>query len=164
MEIKILKAGMENTVIIDNDFQKMFAFYNYDEAYTCLLNPKELKNLINSQPKYRIKFHKETDTLFGLTVKKATAINPDRPFDPVEIWYTNDISLKKSNWFNGFKEIPGVLLKYHIIQNGIKMEFSASKINEMNIKDSIVEMKRKGKKISYSKFDDLIDGLFETFK
>jgi GLPGLI family protein len=165
MELKIKKASMENTIIINSDDETMASYYSYGDVLTCLMKENEKQSLLKKQPNYKITFLKEKDTLLGFNVKKAIAIDPDRPYETIHIWYTDEIKLKKPNWFNGFEKIPGFMLKYDVIQYGIKMEFVAKKFNrDVEINDSILELKRPGKAINYHQFDSLIVNLFKSFQ
>lgn len=165
MELKIKKTSMENTVIINTNDETMASYFSYDKIFYCLLNENEKQMLINKQPKYKFTFLNEKDTLLGFNVKKAIAIDPDRPYETINIWYTDEIKLKNPNWFNGFKQIPGFMLKYDIIQYGIKVEFVAKKFSRnIEIKDSILELKRPGKIINYHQFDSLLVDLFKSFQ
>jgi hypothetical protein len=164
VEMKIKKANMENTILLDNINKKMMVYYNYGDVFNCHLTNIERNKLISIQPNYEIKFLAEKDTFLGFNIKKAVATDPNRPFDPIEIWYTEDVKIKESNWFNGFEKIPGFLLKYHAYQNGLKMEFKAKKIIKTAISDSVLTFKRPGKSINYQKFDSIVVNLFETFK
>lgn len=164
MELKIKKANLENTLIIDSKNKKITAHYNYGEIFTSMLSESEISKIIQKHPKYKITFTKEKDTLIGFNIKKAIAINPEFPKEKIDIWYTEDIKLNNSNWFNGFQKIPGVLLKYSVYQYGIKMEFKASKFENVTIPDSIVNLTRPGKIIPHKEFDSRINELFESFK
>lgn len=164
MELKIKKANMENTLIIDSKNQEIATYYNYGEVFRSELTPQDIQQIINSHPKYKITFTNKKDTLIGFDIKLATAINPEKPKEKIELWYTDDIKFKNSNWFNGFEEIPGVLLKYSIIQYGLKMEFKATKFENVTISDSIVSKDRPGKKIPHELYDKKIIELFDSFK
>ncbi len=155
---------MENTLVIDNDKQKITAYYNYGEIFTSYLEPNDIVKVINKQPSYKITFEKEKDTLLGFNIQKAIAINPAFPKKKIVLWFTKDIKVKNPNWFNGFEKIPGVLLKYSVVQYGIQMEFKATKYEEVSISDSILNLKRPGKAIPHTEYDKRINDLFESFK
>jgi GLPGLI family protein len=164
MELKIKKANMENTLIINSKDKKMSAYYNYGDVFTSQLNEEDIQGVLSKFPDYKIKITEEKDTLLGFDIQKAIAIDPKFPEKEIELWFTNDIKIENSNWFNGFKDIPGVLLKYSIVQYGIKMEFKANKFENVTISDSIVNLKRPGKVISHKEYDKRINDLFESFK
>lgn len=164
MELKIKKANMENTIIVDSKNKRIASYYNYGEIFTTELTPEEVNMVLTSHPDYKITFTNKKDTLLGFTIKQAVAIDPGKPGEKIELWYTEDIDFKNSNWFNGFGKIPGVLLKYSIVQYGLKMEFKATKFEDVTIPDSVVQLKRPGVKISHSVYDKKIMDLFESFK
>ena len=41
MELKIKKANLENTIIIDSDSENIGAYYNYGDVFSCKLNKNE---------------------------------------------------------------------------------------------------------------------------
>ncbi|MFN5416346.1 MAG: hypothetical protein ACK5B9_04765 [Flavobacteriia bacterium] len=164
MELKIQKAIMENTIIIDNKSKKIAAFNNFEGMFCSELDANDIQKIINKHPNYKITFTNEKDTLIGFNIKKAIAVDPKKPQEKIEIWYTEDIKLKNPNWFNGFDKIPGVMLKYSIVQYDLKMEFVAKKFEAVTISDSVVSLKRKGTKIPHSEYDKMIQDLFDSFK
>ena len=164
MEIKVKKANLENTIIVDSRNKKIASYYNYGEVYTTQLTPDEIRRVIDSHPDYTIRFTGKKDTLLGFKIKQAIAVNPQEPKEEIEIWYTMDIDFKNSNWFNGFSKIPGVLLKYSIVQYGLRMDFGAKKFEDVTIPDSVVQLERPGKKIPHAVYDKKIMDLFESFK
>lgn len=164
MEMKIKKANLENTIIVDNNSKKISTYYKYDEELCADLSPNDIQLIINKHPKYKITFTGKKDTLIGFNIKQAFAIDPTKPNCKFELWYTQDINVKNSNWFNGFDKIPGVLLKYSIIQYGLKMDFVATKFENVTISDSTVSFKRPGKNIPHEKYDKMIQNLFDSFK
>ena len=164
MELKIKKANMENTIIVDSKSKKIASYYNYGEIFTTQLTPQEIDLVLAKHPKYKITFTHKKDTLLGFTINQAIAVDPAKPDEKIELWYTNDIDFKNSNWFNGFGKVPGVLLKYSIIQYGLKMEFKACKFEDVTIPDSVVQLKRPGTQISHKLYDKKIMDLFESFK
>ena len=164
MELKIKKATMENTIVVDGKEKDICAYYDYGEIYSTNLTDNDKIVLLEKQPNYKIELTGEKDTLIGFDVLKANVINPDDPNIKFEVWYTKDIHFKNPNWFNGFDKIPGVMLKYKVIQYGMKMEFVAKKFEHVTVNDSLVTLRRPGKNVSHSEFDAKIVDLFESFK
>lgn len=163
MELKIKKANLENTIVIDGKAQSICAFYDYGEKFSSNLNDADELQLLAKQPNYKVRFTKETDTLAGFNIKKAIVTDPNRPNEKIEVWYTKDIVFKNPNWFNGFEKIPGVMLKYSVQQYGMKMEFKAKKFEAVTVPDSVVMLSRPGKLITHAEFDKKIVDLFDSF-
>lgn len=164
MELKIKKASLENTIVVDCKTKNICAFYNYGETFTSNLTDADENLLLAKQPDYKITLTSETDTMAGFDIKKAVAIDPENPNHKIDIWYTTDIRLKNPNWFNGFDKVPGVMLKYSVVQYGMRMEFKANKFEAVTVPDSIVTLSRPGKKIPHAEFDKKIMDLFDSFK
>ena len=72
-----------------------------------------------------ILFTEDVDTIAGYPCKRAIAIFDRMEFPEIDLWYTNDIQLKDPNWFGPFAEVPGVLLRYDIVQLGMRMRLDA---------------------------------------
>lgn len=164
MELKIKKAAMENTIVINGKSKDLSVYYNYGETYQTQLTAKDKEHLISKQPKYIVKLTNEKDTLIGFNIKKALVTDPKNPDKEFAVWYTKEINFKNPNWFNGFDDIPGVLLKYEIVQYGLKMELVATKFERIPVADSLVSLKRPGVAITHSQFDKKIIDLFKSFR
>lgn len=67
----------------------------------------------------------EMDTIAGYPCKKALAIFDRLEQPEIELWYTERIAMQNPNWFGPFAEVPGVLLRYEMLQNGIRMHLEA---------------------------------------
>ena len=42
-----------------------------------------------------------------------------------ELWYTDRIKMSNPNWFGPFAEVPGVLMRYDVVQYGMRMRLNA---------------------------------------
>ena len=164
MELKIKKANMENTILIDSKKRQIAAYYNYGEIFSTNLTPIEVERLLNKQEVLEVKFTTKKDTLLGFTIHQAFVFSPKDPSRKSEVWYTKDIGVKNPNWFTEYRKIPGVLMKYNTTQYGMEMEFKASSFDPLPISDSVVQMKRPGKKITHADFDQKIADIFNSFK
>jgi hypothetical protein len=80
------------------------------------------------------------------------------------LWYTDEIQVKNSNWYNPFKEIDGFLLAYSIDRYGIRMEFKAKGYEEVEITDEQLAPRKDGVSIPYGDYNKKLDGLFQSFE
>lgn len=89
------------------------------------LGPKDLDHYNRASEAMTVIFCQETDTIAGLPCKKAIAVykGMDRP--EVELWYTDRIAITDPNWYTPFRSIPGVLMRYEVVQYGIRMRLNA---------------------------------------
>jgi GLPGLI family protein len=70
----------------------------------------------------------DVDTVAGYPCKKAVAIFDRINQQEIELWYTDRIKMQDPNWFGPFAEIPGVLMRYDLVQNGIRMHLDAVQV------------------------------------
>ena len=80
-----------------------------------------------------ILFTTDLDTIAGYPCRKAVAVFDRLQQREIELWYTDRISIKDPNWFGPFAEVPGVLLRYDMVQNGIRMHLDAIEVTPGSI-------------------------------
>jgi hypothetical protein len=56
------------------------------------------------------------------------------------VYYTNDIDIKHSNWFTPFHEIDGVLLEYQVRKYNYEMRLVARDVKREDIGDNEFEV------------------------
>lgn len=72
-----------------------------------------------------ILYTQDRDTIAGYPCKRAIAVFDRIDHSEIDLWYTDDIALKDPNWYGPFAEIPGVLLRYDVVQYGMRMRLDA---------------------------------------
>lgn len=163
MHSKISKANLQNSIWVNCNKKSVAAYFSYgDEAYNVQLKDPDIDAMLNDQKKYTIEFTNVKDTMIGFNVKKAIATCVTDKKDKIELWYTTDIELKNSNWYNPFHEVPGFLLAYAIDRYGIRMEFKAKRFEELKQEDGMKPIE-KGEGITYKKYNAKLNDLFESF-
>ncbi|MGQ1787743.1 MULTISPECIES: hypothetical protein [unclassified Saccharicrinis] len=69
----------------------------------------------------------ETKNVAGISCSKAMVqFDKDEPF---AIYYTGDINIDNPNRHTPFKEIPGILMEFHIDFNGVRFYFKACDVD-----------------------------------
>jgi hypothetical protein len=165
MESRIHKANLRNVLLVDCNKKQVGAYFSYGaDQWNVTLTPTDVTNMIAEQKKYTIRFLPDRDTMAGFNVKKALATAVEDPKDKITLWYTNEIMLKNPNWYNPFKEVPGVLLAYSIDRFGTRMVFKAVRFEEVEIKDEQLKMREKGASIRYRDYNQKLGDLFQTFE
>lgn len=165
MESRIEKANLKNVLLVDCNKKSVAAYFQYGEdASNVELNVSDIEEMLHDQKKYTIRFTKEKDTIAGFNVKKAIATAVKDPSDKITLWYTNEIEIKNSNWYNPFKEVPGVLLAYSIDRYGIRMEFKAKRFEAIEIADESLKLNKTGRRIQYSEYNKILGELFQSFE
>lgn len=163
----ISRGNFQNILLFDCNKKQMDIYFQYgEEAFKAKLTPKEIQHMLNEQTKYDIRFTEDVDTLAGFNVKKALATNKKDKKDLITLWYTEEIELKNPNWYNTFKEVPGVLLAYSVDRFGIRMDYKATKfISKMDeSKKRLFTLPAKGTSISYDEYNQKMNNLFATFE
>ena len=165
MQSVIKKANLINELLVDCNDKSFAAYFKYgDEAFNVTLLETDVKSMLGHQQKYTIKMTSIKDTMAGFNVKKAIATSVSDPSDKIDLWYTDEIQVKNSNWYNPFKEIDGFLLAYSIDRYGIRMEFKAKGYEEVEITDEQLAPRKDGVSIPYGDYNKKLDGLFQSFE
>lgn len=161
----IKKANLVNELLVDCNKKKFSAYFSYGEdAFDVTLNDTDVKQMIGDQKRYTVKLTSEKDTMAGFNVKKAVATAVDDPSDKITLWYTDEISVENSNWYNPFSEVDGFLLAYAIDRFGIRMEFKAKAFREGPVSRDHFRPKKSGNKITYSAYNQKLGDLFQSFQ
>mgnify|MGYP005850790227 CR=1 FL=1 len=92
----------------------------------------------------------------GYDCMHAEAIFPYDTTKVYDIWYTNDIKVRRSNTSTPFSQIDGVLLSFYYILGGSEMKFEAEGVYRKEIPDKLFEGRPKYKLISKKDMDKII--------
>ena len=92
------------------------------------LHPSHLLSFNKTPPTMAVLFPPGTDTIAGYVCKKAVLVYEDIDRPETEVWYTDAIDMDNPNWFSPFSEIPGVLMRYEVVQHNIRMRLEAVSI------------------------------------
>ena len=118
------------------------------------LDEKETKTWLESFPKHEFikSYHKEE--LLGYKCDKYYGLFSDlEDGHDVEIFETQEIPIKNSNWSNQFSQFNGVLLGYEIEQFGMNMKFTAQSFKKpKSISDDFFNVPKDCKKVSLERF------------
>jgi GLPGLI family protein len=108
----------------------------------------------NETPKPKIEKTDETKVIAGYTCKKVIMYDENTDANVV-LYVTNEIPNLQKNQFKGVEGMP---LEYTISVQGLKMTFSATKVEKKEVKDSIFEIPE-----GYTKMNaDSMNGMFEV--
>ena len=161
----IKKANLVNELFVDCNKRKFSAYFSYGEdAFDVTLTKSDVKQMLSDQKQYNVKLTNEKDTMAGFNVRKAIATSVSDPSDKITLWYTTEISVENSNWYNPFSEIDGFLLAYAIDRYGIRMEFKAKGFREGPVSEDHFRPKKSGNEISYSAYNQKLGDLFQSFQ
>lgn len=160
-----IEKSMFGTTLISNcrDSVLIMTFHfgkkqYYAELDAALTDTMILKNGIPDLIKL-----KATDSVAGLLCEKYMSVfdNLNDGYDG-EVFETDQIDLKGSNWSNPYRELKGVLLGYEIDQFGLQMRFRATQVKDTVINDSIFNIPANYKKVPLERMLYEIEELFNS--
>lgn len=129
MQVAELSAGMgifRTTMVTDNSNQAMdYHLSLMSKKIVAHMAPTDLELFNPSTDKPTIIYTNAVDTIAGYPCRKAVAVFDALDKVECELWYTDRIHIANPNWFGPFAEIPGVLLRYDVVQYGMRMRLTA---------------------------------------
>lgn len=136
--------GKSNTVVTLMDIMGM--------KYLIRMNEADIKKEQEKAPETKIKYTDETKTVAGYKCKKAeiTVVSKDGREETLNVYYTEEIPT--SDIKSAYKGLKGFPLEYAIIQGGMKLQFTATKVNSDKVSDSKFEIPKEG--YTETTFDD----------
>ncbi|HRO39089.1 MAG TPA: hypothetical protein PLY76_05470 [Flavobacteriales bacterium] len=90
---------------------------------------RDLINLNKAQPPLAVLHTMARDTIAGMPCKQAFLLYEDISMPEVEVWYTEQLEQENPNWYGPYSEIPGVLMRYDVVQHNIRMHMEATTVN-----------------------------------
>jgi len=120
-------------------FDRYYMYKGKKDEFMCCFD--EMDNMTVSETN-------ETAVIAGLNCRKALVSLPDEGLT-YEIYYTNDIALKHPNLNNPYRMVDGVLVKFELRLQDMRMEFVAHNYHPYSgskkkpeIPESIIEVNR----------------------
>jgi hypothetical protein len=131
-QVAELSAGMGvfKTSMVANNEEKELDYHLsvMSKKMVASLHPRDLYLFNSDCEPVTILYSDQVDTLLGYPCKKATALYAGIDQPEIEIWYTEAIDVPDANWFGPFSEVPGVLLRYELVQYGMRMRLNATEV------------------------------------
>ncbi|MBP7450114.1 MAG: hypothetical protein KA817_08750 [Flavobacteriales bacterium] len=128
-QVAELSAGMgvfRTTMVTDNTNQALdYHLSLMSKKIVAHMLPNDLELFSPSTSKPTILYTSDVDTIAGYPCKKAVAVYDDLDQVECELWYTDRIKMSNPNWFGPFAEVPGVLMRYDVVQYGMRMRLNA---------------------------------------
>ncbi|TXI79818.1 MAG: hypothetical protein E6Q44_08575 [Flavobacteriales bacterium] len=145
-QIAELSAGMgvfRTTMVIDGIDQVLdYHLSLMSKKMVAHLQPGDLSLFNQDSGKPTILFTSDRDTIAGFPCKRAIAIFDRIDHPETDLWYTDRIALEHPNWFSPFAEVPGVLLRYDIVQYGMRMRLNAISVQPGEVDPSRFMVKK----------------------
>jgi hypothetical protein len=120
---------MTTDLIIDNQQRKYSQLLkSFSDKYYMTLDENSIGEWLAYQPEIRIEKTEDTLTIAGYLCKKSIARFSNDSLPAIELFYTNDIRIDESNWWNQFAGVEGFLLGYELEQYGKRMRLRAREV------------------------------------
>jgi len=103
-----------------------------------------------------IKKTSRTSLICGYECKNAEVTLPDDRSRIYEVWYTDEINVKKPNIANPFHDLDGVLMKFFFKMGPAEMHFEAETVYKKDIPDKLFERREKYLRVSREEIDKFI--------
>jgi|APTNR8051073442_1049403.scaffolds.fasta_scaffold01210_5 hypothetical protein len=136
-QVAELSAGMgifRTTMVMDGVEKDLnYHLSMMSKKMVAHLRPNDLR-LFNAEiGRPTIIFTDDRDTIAGYPCRRAVAVFDRIDHPETDLWYTDRIDLKNPNWASPFAEIPGVLLRYDLVQYGMRMRLDAISVTEAEV-------------------------------
>lgn len=127
-----LSAGMgvfRTSMMVNTPEQKLdYHMSVMSKKLVSELRPRDLVLFNKDSEAFTILYTDITDTIAGFPCKKAIALYSGIDHPEAELWYTDAIKMDRPNWYGPYSDIPGVLLRYDMIQYGMRMHLTATSV------------------------------------
>ncbi len=139
-QVAELSAGMgifRTMMQVDNSGHSMdYHMSMMGKRIVSHLKPRDMDLFNSDYGTATILYTNDVDTIAGYPCRKAVAIFNRLEQNEIELWYTDRIQMDDPNWFGPFAEVPGVLLRYDMVQNGIRMHLDATVVTPGKVDQS----------------------------
>ncbi|PLX02320.1 MAG: hypothetical protein C0594_12075 [Marinilabiliales bacterium] len=115
-------------------------------------------------PDMQIKYIDEEKEIVGYKCKRADITVPGGRIETFSVWYTDEIELVNANFFNPFKDIPGVLLEFQYEMFDITTSLKATKVEYVEVNNETFATPSDFKRVSKEEMEEFIhQNLIEPF-
>lgn len=102
---------------------------SFSDKYSLQLQGSQVNQWLAQYPPVRIEYTRDTESIAGYHCNKAIAYFESDSLPAIELFYTKDLELDHTNWWNQFNGIDGCLLGYDIEQYGKRMKLRARTVS-----------------------------------
>lgn len=162
-----LSAGMGvfRTSMVVNTLKKVVDYHMsvMGKNLVAVLRRHDLMSLSKTPPNVAVLFTDARDTIAGYPCKQAYLIYEDIAIPEAEVWYTDAISMDTPNWYGPYSEIPGVLMRYELVQHKIRMRFEATSVKPGPVDASKFNIRPDHQEVSPEVLYQQLDEVLGTF-
>lgn len=147
----ILNLANPEKGILDTYFSLFTLKYFYP------VKPGELYPGFEEMSGMTLKKTSKTSVICGYNCKNAEVTVPSQKGKIFQVWYTNEINVKKPNTGTPFNQIDGVLMSFFFILGPAELHFNAENVYKKEIPDEEFERREKFVKVSREEIDSFIN-------
>ncbi len=125
------------------------------------LDKNDLVTLVGSQPSYTVSNETTEDTVVGLLATYYTVDSKNETIGEFKCAFSNNLSVKETDWFSAYKGTSGIPLIYIIERYGVVMHLRATHFRSREIDDKEFETKKAFKEVSYNEYEASVAELFQ---
>ena len=97
----------------------------------------------------------QTKIIAGYKCQKARVHYKGGDPSDFDIYYTNELNIKNSNFANPYYKLDGVLMEYRVKKAGLEMQFVATAVTKEEVEDAVFEIPPDHKVISLQDMNDI---------
>lgn len=101
----------------------------------------------------------QTKMIAGYKCKKARVHYKGGDPHDYDIYYTDEINIKNSNFTNPYYKMEGVLMEYRIKKFGLEMQFVANSVAKEPVDDAVFQIPKDSKIVTVEQMSELFNGL-----
>ncbi len=139
-QVAELSAGMGlfRTAMVTDDASRTldYRMSMMGKRITANMRSRDLDVFVADSGMPTIIYTNDMDSIAGYPCRRAVAIFDRIDHPEIELWYTDRIALKDPNWYGPFAEVPGVLLRYEVVQYGMRMRLTAISVKPGNVDET----------------------------
>ncbi len=133
-----------------------------DKRYYSVLDESDIETMNPNLDNISIEYTGNEKEIAGLVCKEVLAVQNDET--TFILYFTDRISIKNPNRGTPFKDIPGVLMEYDIINYNTHMHFQAEEIIEQEVAGEELQLEEGYKEISPLELKHEIQVIFDKVK
>ncbi|MBK6835136.1 MAG: hypothetical protein IPG89_13030 [Bacteroidetes bacterium] len=124
----------------------------FDMKNACIEDEKQIKKELDAY-KFNFEETSETKVIAGYKCKKVIATNLADPSDKFDVFYTDELNVKKANYSTPYEGIKGLVMQFRLQKFGMEMEFKAKSVRKEEIPDNMFDLPGFYKVISKEEMD-----------
>lgn len=150
--------------IIDHDKKTIGQLLkSFSDKYVLNLKDDQVGHWLKQYPAVRIEYTRDIETIAGYKCEKAIAVFENDSTPPIELYYTKDLPLDHTNWWNQFNGIDGCLLGYDIEQYGKRMRLRAREVIFEEVTEDKFEVPQGYEEVNTDRMKQEMDKLVTEF-